>query len=93
MDTNEYLVGLLARDRLAEAHAWARGRAICRAAAAERPALDTRIVRRFRITNLGRLALAGLVVTILGLGVVGLWAAATELRPSRAGAQGSLFHR
>ena len=43
-----------------------------------------RTVRQaLRIRDLGRLALVSLVVMVLGIGVVGLWTAATEPRAPR----------
>jgi hypothetical protein len=78
MELNEYLARALVRDRMREAETWARGRRLGASPAGRRGR------ERRWITDLGRLALVVGAAMVVGIGVVGLWTAATEPRPRRA---------
>lgn len=83
---NEYLTQILIRERMEDAETQARHsgrlRALSHPSAAPRRAMDG-LRRALTIRDLGRLALVALVVMLFGLGVVGLWTAATEPRAPR----------
>jgi hypothetical protein len=74
---NEYVVVHLMRERMREAESWARRESAYREARRARDAAKSRPA----IRNLGQLALVALTVMVIGVGVVGLWTAATEPRP------------
>jgi hypothetical protein len=85
---DEYLALQLARERVKALRAAAQHVALLRE---ERPAdglATTQVVQTVRraltIRDLGRLALVSLLVMVLGIGVVGLWTAATEPRSTRS---------
>jgi hypothetical protein len=85
---NEYLLDhRLARERAAEVHAGVRWTAYAPSAGvpagpARRHLVET-VRRALTVRDLGRLALVSFLVMLLGIGVVGLWTAATEPRPPR----------
>jgi len=84
---DEYLAVQLARDRAAEVEAALRRTAYLQMGGLpDRPApghLVETVRRALTVRDLGRLALVSFLVMLLGVGVVGLWTAATEPRPPR----------
>lgn len=85
---DEYLAMRLARDRAAEIEAEVRR--VARLRVAGRPGeglapghLVEAMRRVLTVRDLGRLALVSFLVMLLGIGVVGLWTAATEPPPPR----------
>ena len=81
---NEYLALRLARERTTALRVKAQHAALLRAARLAEGLAPTQVVQTVRhaltIRDLGRLALVSLLVMVLGIGVVGLWTAATEPR-------------
>ena len=85
---DEDLALQLARERVKALRAEARHAALLRAASPADGLVPTQVVltvrRALTIRDLGRLALVSLLAMVLGIGVVGLWTAATEPRFTRS---------
>ena len=85
---DEHLVLQLARERVAALRLEAQHTALLEAARPADGPAPTQVVRTvrqaLRIRDLGRLALVSLLVMVLGIGVIGLWTAATEPRAPRS---------
>jgi hypothetical protein len=79
---NERLARQLVRDRVTEAEARLRRNAEAHSDR-EAPPPGGAVRQAFVVRDLGRLALVCALVMLLGIGVVGLWTAATEPRPPR----------
>jgi hypothetical protein len=85
---DEHMALQLARERLTTLRMEAQHAALLRAASPAGGPVPTQVAETVRraltIRDLGRLALVSLLVMLLGIGVVGLWTAATEPRPARS---------
>ena len=85
---DEYLTLQLARERVKALRAEAQHVALLREESPADGPVPTQVVQTVRraltIRDLGRLALVSLLVMVLGIGVVGLWTAATEPRSPRS---------
>ena len=85
---DEYLALQLTRERVKALRAEAQHVALLREESPADGPVPTQVVQTVRraltIRDLGRLALVSLLVMVLGIGVVGLWTAATEPRAPRA---------
>jgi hypothetical protein len=79
---DEYLARQVVRERAARIEADAR-RAVAPPDGLASGHLVEMVRRALTVRDLGRLALVSFLVMLLGIGVVGLWTAATEPRPPR----------